>query len=77
MGIGTYGLRLLGIPENMLIVMAASYIFLMALGETGEQARFLLSVLPLVAALPAARVPEPAIATNPGLAPNATAAGTA
>jgi hypothetical protein len=55
--VGTYRLPVLGIPENMLIIIATSYIFLFAIGENGEQARFLLSILPLIAALPAARVP--------------------
>ncbi len=42
----------LGRPENMLLLTTILSILIMALGEDGEQARFLISVLPLLAALP-------------------------
>ncbi len=49
---------LFGVPENLLIVMTLSYIFIFAFGESGEQARFLLSLLPLLAAFPSVPMPQ-------------------
>jgi len=51
--------RLLGTPENILIVMTLSYLVVFAFGESGEQARFLLSLLPLLAAFPSTPTPQP------------------
>jgi len=47
-----YRLRVLGIPENILLILTVYYICMLAIGEAGEEARFLISVLPLIAALP-------------------------
>ena len=69
LGVGFFRHRfaLLGVPENMLILMTFAFICLMAIGENGEQARFLNSVLPFLAALPFARRPggqDEAVATS-------------
>lgn len=42
----------LGRPENILILVTVFSILVMALGEDGEQARFLISVLPMLTVLP-------------------------
>jgi len=58
-------LRALGRPENILILMTVFSILVMALGEQGEQARFLVSVLPLLAALPRCAAPtEPCVSAG-------------
>jgi len=56
-GFFRYRFALLGAPENMLILMTFFFICFLAIGENGEQARFLTSVLPFLAALPFARQP--------------------
>jgi hypothetical protein len=47
-----YRLQVFGIAENILIILTLLYVFILAIGEAGEEARFLISVLPLLAALP-------------------------
>lgn len=49
----------LGRPENMLVLTTVLSILIMALGEDGEQARFLVSVLPMLAVLPCCRTLDP------------------
>ena len=39
-------------PENLLVFGAAAASFLFAIGESGEEARFMISILPLLACLP-------------------------
>jgi len=39
-------------PEHILIILTVLSIILLSIGESGEEARFLISVLPLMAALP-------------------------
>ena len=40
------------VPSNAFLIFAASSIFILAVGESGEEARLLLSVLPFLASLP-------------------------
>lgn len=47
-----HGISVLGVPKNVLIIIAVSYIIFSAIGEAGEEARFLISILPLIASLP-------------------------
>ncbi len=49
---------LFAMPENLLIVMTVCCIFIFAFGESGEQARFLLSLLPFLAAFPSVPMPQ-------------------
>ncbi len=46
------GPRIFGVPDHILIVMTVAYICFLAIGDAGEEARFLVSVLPLLAVLP-------------------------
>ena len=45
-------LQVFSVPANMLIIITLFCFCILAIGEAGEEARFLISVLPLVAALP-------------------------
>lgn len=45
-------------PENQLILIAGLSILFLALGEAGEEARFLISVLPFLAVLPEGGLPQ-------------------
>lgn len=54
-------LDLLAEPDNILILIILMVSLVIAIGEAGEEARFLLSLLPFFAALPMARIPKPRI----------------
>ncbi len=57
-------------PDHLVLAFAGSCIFFLAVGERGEDARFLLSLLPLLAALPlAARVAAPGRAARGATTP--------
>jgi hypothetical protein len=47
-----YRLQNFGIPENILLIATALYVCIIAIGESGEGARFLISILPFLAAFP-------------------------
>jgi hypothetical protein len=56
-----YGLRfylLLTKADNLILIFAVYCIVTLAISDTGEEARFLISVLPLLAALPVFTAPE-------------------
>jgi hypothetical protein len=74
--IGRRQWTLLGEPANVLLLIAAATTVLLAVGDHGEETRFLVSVLPFLAAWPrAVTAPQTATASTPG--PAWTAAGAA
>jgi hypothetical protein len=67
---GRRALRLLGEPDNILVVTAFLSLLILAVGDAQEEARFLISVLPFLAAVPLTRPLEPGwpSLSNPGAA---------
>lgn len=57
----------LGVPGNLLLIITSMSIFFLAVGDSQEEARFLVSILPFLAALPRARttVPTPLPVAHP------------
>jgi hypothetical protein len=51
-------LQIFGVPENILIIITTLYLCILTVGEAGEEARFLISLLPLIATLPIYSKPE-------------------
>lgn len=47
-----HSFKLLTLPENTLILLASFTVFVLAVGESGEEARLVITVLPLFALLP-------------------------
>ena len=47
-------------PQNILLITTTITIFLLAVSEKGEEARLLLAVLPMIAALPTYQNPQKA-----------------
>jgi 4-amino-4-deoxy-L-arabinose transferase-like glycosyltransferase len=62
---GENPLLLLGIPDNLLIIITVGSVGFLAIGDSYEEARFLISILPLLATIPFTQVKinKPALAS--------------
>jgi hypothetical protein len=58
-------LRLLAEPENLVLLSATAFLWIVTIGDRLEEARFLLSLAPLLATLCVARTPAPSTAPSP------------